>query len=117
MNFLLNLGFNSFKIYMNLGSSVNRILADLEPPRSEIDEMEVNMTDDLLVKIAKNSAALNSLLIVHAEDHKVCSRMMNNLSVVSNDENHNLLEIWSKARPTSSEVSSISKITMGSLIL
>lgn len=111
MNFLSNLGFNSFKIYMNLGSSVNRILADLEPPRSEIDEMEVNMTDDLLVKIAKNSAALNSLLIVHAEDHKECSRMMKNLSVVSNDENHNLLEIWSKARPTSSEVSSISKIT------
>ncbi len=111
MPFLSNLGINSFKIYMNLGSDVNRILADLEPPRSEIDEIEVNMTDELLVKIAKNSASSNSLLIVHAEDHKECSKMMKKLSLASSAENHNLLEIWSKARPTSSEVSSISKIT------
>ncbi|MDP9197557.1 MAG: amidohydrolase family protein [Thermoproteota archaeon] len=111
MPFLSKLGINSFKIYMNLGSDFHRILADLEPGRSNLDEMKVNMTDDVVFEILKKGVALGSVLLVHAEDHVECSMRMRELNKMSKFEHSRILEIWSNARPTSSEVTSIYKIT------
>lgn len=111
MPFLTSLGINSFKIYMNLGSDFNRILADLEPGRSNLDEIEVNMTDGNVFEIVKKGSQLGSVLLVHAEDHVECSRRMKELSKLSVTGRLKLLEIWSNSRPTSSEAKSIYKIT------
>lgn len=111
MPFLTSLGINSFKIYMNLGSDFNRILADLEPGKSNPDEMEVNMTDGNVSEIVKKGSQLGSVLLVHAEDHVECSKRMKELSKLSVTGQSRFLEIWSNSRPTSSEVNSIYKIT------
>jgi dihydropyrimidinase len=111
MSFLTSLGINSFKIYMNLGSDFNRILADLEPGKSNPDEMEVNMTDGNVSEIVKKGSQLGSVLLVHAEDHVECSKRMKELSKMSVTGQSRFLEIWSSSRPTSSEVNSIYKIT------
>jgi dihydropyrimidinase len=111
MPFLTSLGINSFKIYMNLGSDFNRILADLEPGKSNPDEMEVNMTDGNVSEIVKKGSQLGSVLLVHAEDHVECSKRMKELSKMSVTGQSRFLEIWSSSRPTSSEVNSIYKIT------
>ena len=111
MPFLTSLGINSFKIYMNLGSDLGRILADLEPGRSHLEEIEVNMTDDNVLEIVKKGSQLDSVLLVHAEDHIECSKRMKELSTLSVTGRLKFLEIWSKSRPTPSEVKSIYKIT------
>ena len=111
MPFLSALGINSFKIYMNLGSDFNRILADLEPGKSNLEELEVNMTDANIFEIVKKGSQLGSILLVHAEDHVECSKRMKELSKLSITGGLKFLEIWSNSRPASSEVKSIYKIT------
>jgi len=111
MPFLTALGINSFKIYMNLGSDFNRILADLEPGKSNLEELEVNMTDANIFEIVKKGSQLGSILLVHAEDHVECSKRMKELSKLSITGGLKFLEIWSNSRPASSEVKSIYKIT------
>ena len=69
MKYLKSIGINSFKIYMNLGSSLNKILTEQEPGSISLKEIEVNMTDKLLTEIIKNASTLNSIILVHAEDH------------------------------------------------
>ena len=51
MKYLKSIGINSFKIYMNLGSSLNKILTEQEPGSISLKEIEVNMTDKLLTEI------------------------------------------------------------------
>jgi dihydropyrimidinase len=69
------------------------------------------MTETLTSEIVRKVACLKSLLLVHAEDHVECSNMMKKMMLQNLNTDKNFLEMWSNARPTSSEVSSISKIT------
>jgi len=110
MSYLKSIGINSFKIYMNLGSHLNRILADLDPGSTSPKEMEVNMTDYLLTEIIKNGASLNSVVLVHAEDHEVCSKNIQEIRKKNEHVNSKILELWSSLRPEVSEVKSIRKI-------
>jgi dihydropyrimidinase len=110
MQFVSKLGIHSFKIYMNLGSDMNRILADLEPGQFDLDEIEVNMSDQLVFDIVQNVAKLSSLLLVHSEDHKMCSKFTREFNQVRDGKKRSLLELWSNSRPTSSEVVSIRKV-------
>lgn len=111
MQFLSKLGINSYKLYMNLGSDMKQILADLLPGKYDLDEIEVNMTDKLVFDIVRNAALLNSLLLVHSEDHEECSKFMKDNNQMRNSRKNGLLELWSTCRPTSSEVVSIQKVT------
>lgn len=110
MQFVSKLGIHSFKIYMNLGSNMNRILADLEPEKYDLEEVEVNMSDQLVFDIVQNTAKLKSLLLVHSEDHELCSKFTRDYSQVTDGRKKSLLELWSDSRPTSSEVISIRKV-------
>jgi dihydropyrimidinase len=67
-----NIGINSFKVYMNLGSKLNTIHMDLNPFEQEIRSGKVEVTDDFLEKIVKATSSLNSMLLVHAEDPEIC---------------------------------------------
>ena len=111
MRFLSKLGINSYKLYMNLGSDMKQILADLEPGKYNLDEIEVNMTDKLVFDIVRKTGLLNSLLLVHSEDHEECSKFMRDNNQMGKTRRNRLLELWSNSRPTSSEVVSIQKVT------
>lgn len=110
MSYLKSIGINSFKIYMNLGSHLNRILADLDPGSSSIKEVEVNMTDNLLTEIIRTGASLNSIVLVHAEDHEICSKNIQEMRKKNEHINSKFLQLWSSLRPELSEVNSIRKI-------
>jgi dihydropyrimidinase len=115
MDFLSTLGVNSFKIYMNLGSSLNQILADIDPGTSDLVDTEVNMNERLIRNIAKKSAQLNSTLLVHAEDYLDCAEKLKTFKA-RKMKPRNLLKAWSNLRPPSTEVKSIIKmINFGSL--
>jgi dihydropyrimidinase len=67
-----NIGINSFKVYMNLGSNLNNIHMDLNPMENEIRSGKVEITDDFLEKIVKITSSFNGMLLVHAEDPEIC---------------------------------------------
>ena len=110
MSFLKSIGINSFKIYMNLGSDLKKILADSDPGNNSLKEIEVNMTDRLLTEIIKNGSALNSIILVHAEDHAECSTNIKEMRKMNEHVDSDLLKLWSSLRPESAEISSIKKI-------
>jgi dihydropyrimidinase len=110
MSYLKSIGINSFKIYMNLGSHLNRILADLDPGSPSLREMEAEMTDNLLNEIIRTGASLNSIVLVHAEDHAVCSKNIQEMRKKNENVNSRILQLWSSLRPEISEVSAIRKI-------
>jgi dihydropyrimidinase len=67
-----DIGINSFKVYMNLGSNLNNIHMDLNPMEKEIRSGKVEITDDFLEKIVKITSSFNGILLVHAEDPDIC---------------------------------------------
>jgi dihydropyrimidinase len=103
---------SSFKVYMNLGNGYNRILMDLDPGSSELNEREVNMDEKLIENILKKCSRDNTTVIIHAEDPAICaentSRQM--LLDISYSKGSNLQQ-WSDSRPPLSESVSISKIS------
>ncbi|HZB17446.1 MAG TPA: dihydroorotase, partial [Nitrososphaeraceae archaeon] len=67
-----NIGINSFKVYMNLGSNLNNIHMDLNPKEEQIRSGKVEITDEFLEKIVKITSSFNGILLVHAEDPNIC---------------------------------------------
>jgi dihydropyrimidinase len=110
--YLHSLGITSFKLYMNLGSTENRILMDMSPYENKLLPAYINVTDDLCKRVLKESSSYvnNSTVLVHAEDHSICSELINKNKITNLPNNYNPLEIWSKSRPTESEVIAIKKI-------
>ena len=120
-------GINSFKIYMNLGADVNKILMDLEPGSLDVKEREINVNDELVRSVIKEAVKIgSSIVLVHAEDPVLCSRYTRE----AKDKIHNgflstrpyqdpigkkidkkVLQIWSDCRPSISEAQSIANIT------
>jgi dihydropyrimidinase len=105
-------GINSFKIYANLGQDLNRILMDIEPGSSELVEGEVNTTDQIISDtIQEASTTTHSIVLVHAEDPVICSRLQKQKQIESQiPGTRSSLRLWSESRPPSSEVSVISKV-------
>ena len=101
----------SFKVYMNLGNGYNRILMDLDPGNSELNECEVNVNDDLIENILKSCSHVNATVIIHAEDPAICAENTSKQKLldISNPKGSNLLK-WSESRPPISESVSISRI-------
>ena len=67
-----NIGINSFKVYMNLGSNLNNIHMDLNPKEEQIRSGKVEITDEFLEKTIKITSSFNGMLLVHAEDPNIC---------------------------------------------
>lgn len=111
--FLINdMKISSFKVYMNLGSGYNRILMDLDPGSSKLNECEVNMDDYLIENILKSCSRENSTVIIHAEDPAICAENTSRQKLlnISLPRGSNLQQ-WSDSRPPLSESASISKIS------
>jgi len=83
-----DIGINSFKVYMNLGSNLNNIHMDLNPMEEEIRSGKVEITDDFLEKIVKITSSFNSILLVHAEDPDICYTEIKK-EIIDKDKNKN----------------------------
>jgi dihydropyrimidinase len=104
-------GLGSVKIYANLDKEVNHILMDLDPNTHDLLERHVNIGDQLISDIIQEASMQGSIVLIHAEDPEVCSRL--------EKKNKNLhepskiltrgLKIWSRCRPASSEARVICK--------
>ncbi|HET6640765.1 MAG TPA: amidohydrolase family protein [Nitrososphaeraceae archaeon] len=106
-----NMNMSSFKVYMNLGIGYNRILMDLDPGNSELNECEVNMNVDLIENILKSCSQENSTIIIHAEDPAICAENTSKQKVFDkSNPKESILQRWSDSRPSISEAVSISRI-------
>lgn len=105
-------GINSFKIYANLGQDVNHILMDLEPGSHELVEAEVNITDQFILDIIREASMMQSIILVHAEDPVICSRLQKQKQIESElrGTKYTSLRVWSGCRPPSSEANTIAKV-------
>ena len=112
IQFLRNVGINSYKIYANLCQEVNRILVDLEPGIHSLRELDVNMTDSLVSAIIEEASKRHSPVLVHAEDPLVCSTLQKQKQLESDLTGTRVtsLKTWSECRPPSSEANTISKV-------
>jgi dihydropyrimidinase len=112
IQFLRNVGINSYKIYANLCQEVNRILVDLEPGIHSLRELDVNMTDSLVSAIIEEASKRHSPVLVHAEDPLVCSTLQKQKQLESGLTGVKVtsLKTWSECRPPSSEANTISKV-------
>ncbi|HEX5904973.1 MAG TPA: amidohydrolase family protein [Candidatus Nitrosocosmicus sp.] len=118
--YLYDMGIHSFKLYMNLGSTDNRILMDMNPSENLHLPKNVHISDDLCSKVLSHSSKLkNAVVLVHAEDHETCAKLIEEKKVVESGRkietkkettNENPLRIWSECRPTISETIAIKKI-------
>lgn len=110
IQFLRNVGINSYKIYTNLRQEVNRILVDLEPGLHSLHELDVNMTDSLVSAIIQEASKRHSPVLVHAEDPLVCSTLQKQKQLEGGGTKVTSLKTWSECRPPSSEANTISKV-------
>jgi dihydropyrimidinase len=135
ISYLHEIGIRSFKLYMNLGSTDNRILMDMYPSQNNHLPRHINITDDLCFQVLSASSLLkNTTVLVHAEDHDTCARIIeekkeslrhtnkqNNGEEIKVDKqnenlttdttrNYNPLQVWSECRPPISEEIAIKKI-------
>ncbi len=117
--YLCKMGITSFKLYMNLGSTDNRILMDMNPYKYKILPEYVNVSDDLYNEVLQKSSYFhNSVVLIHAEDHIMCSDLINknrsnnytNNDDIYSENDYNGLDLWSRSRPPESEVIAIKKI-------
>ncbi len=82
------IGINSFKVYMNLGSKLNQIHMDLNPLEKDIRSGKVEITDSFLNEIVKTTSFFNSMLLVHAEDAEICYNQIKK-ELIDNKKNNN----------------------------
>ncbi len=107
------LGIGSVKIYTNLDKDVGRILVDLEPGTHDLVERQVNIDDQMVSDIIREASTQGSIVLIHAEDPEVCSRIeKKNRALTGPFRKKADLKIWSECRPPRSEVRAINKTGM-----
>jgi len=72
MNFCIEKGITSFKIYMNLGGEIGHVYMDMPPNSSQLDAAQVDVTDEIVEQTVKTAASLGCPVLVHAEDYESC---------------------------------------------
>ena len=72
MQYCLENGVTSFKLYMNLGGEVGHVYMDMQPGKNQLQEERVEVTSEIVQKVVKNAALLGCPVLVHAEDYEEC---------------------------------------------
>ena len=106
MNFCVDKGITSFKIYMNLGGEVGHVYMDMPPNSSNLVASQVNVTDELVEKIVKNAAQLGCPVLVHAEDYESCGCGIKK----AKEKNLDGLSAWSCSRLPEFEAKAIKTV-------
>ncbi len=107
IEYCINAGITSFKLYMNLKGEVGTIYMDMDPYTNELITGNVNTDDSLVKSTIKTVASRKALVLTHAEDPDVCSAEMQK----AKNEQKDGLDTWSECRPSRSEHDTITKVS------
>jgi len=107
MQYCLENGVTSFKLYMNLGGEVGHVYMDMKPNENLLQEERVEVTSEVIQKVVKNASLLGCPVLVHAEDYEQCGCGIKK----AKEKNQDGLDAWSESRPTKSEIKSIQTIS------
>ena len=107
MQFCVDNGVTSFKLYMNLGGEVGHVYMDMQPEKNLLQEEHVEVTSEIVQKVVKNASLLGCPVLVHAEDYEECGCGIKK----AREKNLDGLHAWSESRPSESEIKSIKTIS------
>ena len=107
MQFCVENGVTSFKLYMNLGGEVGHVYMDMKPGENVLREECVEVNSEIITKVVQKAASLGCPVLVHAEDYEQCGCGIKK----SKEKNLDGLSAWSKSRPSESESDSIKTIS------
>ena len=107
MNFCVEKGITSFKIYMNLGGDVGHVYMDMPPNSSELVSAKVNVTDKIVEQTVKRAASLGCPVLVHAEDYESCGCGIK----TAKEKNQDGLSAWSESRSPEYEAKAIKTVS------
>ncbi len=107
MQFCVDNGVTSFKLYMNLGGEVGHVYMDMQPEKNLLQEEHVEVNSEIVQKVVEKASSIGCPVLVHAEDFEQCGCGIRK----SKEENLDGLAVWSKSRPYESESKSIKTIS------
>ena len=107
MEYCVENGITSFKLYMNLGGDVGHVYMDMQPGKNLLQEQHVEVNSEVVQRVVEKAASLRCPLVVHAEDYEECACGIKK----AKEKNLDGLPAWSKSRPTESESKSIKTIS------
>ncbi|NMJ86303.1 MAG: hypothetical protein EX285_00385 [Thaumarchaeota archaeon] len=107
IDYCINNGITSFKLYMNLKGKLGSIYMDMDPYTNKLITRNVNVDDVLVRSAIKTAAVHNALVLIHAEDPDICNLEMEKALEQKKDG----LDVWSECRPSKSEHDTIIKIS------
>jgi len=107
MNFCIEKGIISFKIYMNLGGEIGHVYMDMPPNSSKINAAQVDVTDEIVEQTVKTAASLGCPVLVHAEDYESCGCGIK----TAKEKKQDGLHAWSESRSPEFEAKAIKTIS------
>ncbi len=107
MEYCVENGITSFKLYMNLGGDVGNVYMEMQPGKNLLQEQHVEVNSEIVQRVVEKAASLRCPLVVHAEDYEECACGIKK----AKEKNLDGLPAWSKSRPTESESKSIKTIS------
>jgi len=107
MQFCVDNGETSFKLYMNLGGEVGHVYMDMQPEKNLLQEEHVEVNSEIVQKVVEKASSIGCPVLVHAEDFEQCGCGIRK----SKEKNLDGLAVWSQSRPYESESKSIKTIS------
>jgi len=107
MNFCVEKGITSFKIYMNLGGEIGHVYMDMPPNTTHLFPAQVEVTDEIVEQTVKNAASLGCPVLVHAEDYESCGCGIK----TAKEKKRDGLSAWSESRSPEFEVKAIKTVS------
>ena len=107
MQFCVDNGVTSFKLYMNLGGEVGHVYMDMQPEKNLLQEEHVEVNSEIVQKVVEKASSIGCPVLVHAEDFEQCECGIRK----SKEKNLDGLAVWSQSRPYESESKSIKTIS------
>ena len=107
MNFCIEKGIISFKIYMNLGGEIGHVYMDMPPNSPNLVAAQVDVTDELVEQTVKTAASLGCPVLVHAEDYESCGCGIK----TAKEKNQDGLSAWSSSRSPEFEAKAIKTVS------
>ena len=107
MNFCVEKGITSFKIYMNLGGEIGHVYMDMPPNSFDLVASQVDVTDEIVEQIVKTAASLGCPILVHAEDYESCGCGIK----TAKEKKQDGLHAWSESRSPEFEAKAIKTVS------
>ncbi len=107
MDFCVEKGITSFKIYMNLGGEVGHVYMDMPPNSSQLVASQVDVTDEIVEQTVKTAADLGCPVLVHAEDYESCGCGIK----TAKEKKQDGLSAWSESRSPEFETKAIKTVS------